>query len=129
MRIWIGFVALLLGGVVQPQPGHAQQAAAPEPIVEVKVDPARVVVGQHATLKILVLAPNYMTSPPALPDFQVRNAVTRQLQSVNTNDQRDGVSYAGVQFEYAISPQEPGSYAIAGQSVQIKYAAEPPAIA
>ncbi|MCP3460126.1 BatD family protein [Bradyrhizobium sp. CCGUVB23] len=126
MRGWIGSIALLLAAVLPSQDDRAQQAAAPEPIVQVTIDPPRVVVGQQTTLAISTMAPNYMTSPPELPGFQVRNAVTRQLQSVNTSDQRDGVSYAGVRFEYAISPQEPGSYAVADQSVKIKYAAEPP---
>ncbi|MBR0692276.1 BatD family protein [Bradyrhizobium lablabi] len=125
MRRPLAIVTLLLG-VLTPCEMRAQQAA-PEPIVHVTLDPPRVVVGQATTLQIDVLAPNYMTSPPELPGFQVRNAVTRQLQSVNTNEQRDGVSYAGVRFEYAIYPQEPGSYAIGDQRVTIKYAAEPPA--
>ncbi|MCP3397377.1 BatD family protein [Bradyrhizobium sp. CCGB20] len=128
MRAWVGSIAVLLGCALQSQGARAQQAVTPDPIVQMTIDPPRIVVGQPTTLSILVLAPNYMTSPPELPDFQVRNAVTRQLQSVNTNEQRDGVSYAGVRFEYAISPQEPGSYAVAGQSVRIKYAAEPPAV-
>ncbi|MET4091167.1 hypothetical protein ABID60_006911 [Bradyrhizobium sp. S3.5.5] len=127
MRVWIGFIALLLGGALPSQAVYAQQSVALEPIVQVTIAPPRVVVGQKTTLSVLVLAPNYMTSPPELPDFQVRNAVTRQLQSVNTSEQRDGVPYAGVRFEYAISPQEPGSYAVANQIVRIKYAAEPPA--
>lgn len=127
MRAWIGSIALLFGGALQLPAVLAQRAVAPDPIVQVTIDPPRVVVGQHTTLSILVLAPNYMTSPPELPDFQVNNAVTRQLQSVNTSDQRDGVPYAGVRFEYAISPQEPGSYAVADQSIRITYAAEPPA--
>src|ERR1700750_1936510 len=84
------------------------QQSAPEPVLNVAIDPARVVVGQPTTLRIDVLAPNYMTSPPELPDFQVRNAVTRQLQSVNINEQQNGMGYAGVRFEYAIYPQEPG---------------------
>ena len=37
-------------------------------------------------------------------------------------------SYAGVRFEFAIYPQEPGSFAISDQKVKIKYAAEPPAV-
>ncbi|WP_445215213.1 BatD family protein [Bradyrhizobium sp. Pa8] len=127
MRVWIGFIALLLGGALPSPDVYAQQSVALEPTVQVTINPSRVVVGQKTTLSILVMAPNYMTSPPELPDFQVRNAVTRQLQSVNTIEQRDGVTYAGVRFEYAISPQEPGSYAVADQSVRIKYAAEPPA--
>jgi hypothetical protein len=127
MRGWIAAIAVLAATVLSPQDAQAQQTATPEPIVQATIDPPRVVVGQQATLHIVVLAPNYMTSPPELPDFQVRNAATRQLQSTNTNEQRDGVSYAGVRFEYAIYPQEPGSYAVAGQTVRVRYAVEPPA--
>jgi hypothetical protein len=126
MRRWLAAIALLPAATLPSQHAHAQPAVPPEPIVQVTIDPPRVVVGQQATLHIVVLAPNYMTSPPELPSFQMRNAVTRQLQSVNTNEQRDGVSYAGVRFEYAIYPQEPGSYAVSDQKVHVKYAAEPP---
>lgn len=106
---------------------RAQQGGAPEPIVQVSIDPQRVVVGQPATLLIMVLAPNYMTSPPELPNFLAHNAATRQLRSMNVSEPHGDVTYAGVRFEYAIYPQEPGSYAIAGQNIKIKYAAEPPA--
>ncbi|WOH80051.1 BatD family protein [Bradyrhizobium sp. BEA-2-5] len=125
MRQPLAAAALMLG-LLMPCAALAQQSA-PEPILRVTIDPPRVVVGQAAALRIDVLAPNYMTAPPELPDFQVRNAVTRQLRSINENEQRDGVTYAGVRFEFAIHPQEPGSYAIAGQAITIKYAAEPPA--
>lgn len=127
MRFRIASGILWAAAVLLQSHAFAQQPVAPEPIVQATADPPRVVVGQPVTLRIVVLAPNYMTSPPELPGFQVRNAVTRQLQSVNTSEQRDGLSYAGVQFEYAISPQEPGAYAIADQTVNIKYAAAPPA--
>jgi len=118
----IGLALLLAAGGA-----FAQQTAVPEPILKVSIDPPRVVVGQSVVLRLEVLAPNYMTSPPVLPAFQVRNAVTRQLQSVNISDQRGGVSYAGVSLEFAVYPQEPGSYAIAEQKLTVKYAAEPPA--
>ena len=72
----------------------AQQTTAPEPVLTVTIDPKRVVVGQRTTLRIDVLAPNYTTSPPELPEFQVRNAVTRQLQSVNLSEERNGTSQA-----------------------------------
>jgi hypothetical protein len=127
MRHWLAAIVLLPATALSSQYARAQQAAAPEPTVQVTIDPPRVVVGQQAMLDIVVLAPNYMTSPPELPGFQLRNAVTRPLQNVNTSEQRDGVSYAGVRFEYAIYPQEPGTYAISDQKVHVKYAAEPPA--
>ena len=119
----IAFVAL---GAAVPSGARAQ--AAPEPVLNVTIDPPRVVVGQRTTLRIDVLAPNYMTSPPELPDFQVRNAVTRQLQSVNLSEARNGTSYAGVRFEFALYPQEPGSFAVSDQKVKVRYAAEPPAV-
>ena len=106
---------------------RAQQNAPPAPIVRTTIDPPRVIVGQPATLRVEVLAPNYMTSPPEMPSFQLRNAVTRQLQSVNTNEQQNGIQYAGVRFEFAIYPLEAGSFAITEQKLTIKYAAEPPA--
>ncbi|MET4068744.1 hypothetical protein ABID58_003542 [Bradyrhizobium sp. S3.2.6] len=127
MRHWLAAIALLPAVALPPQSGRPQQPVTPAPRVQVTIDPPRVVVGQQATLHVIVLAPNYMTSPPELPGFQLRNAVTRQLQSVNTNEQRDGAFYAGVRFEYAIYPQEPGSYAVSDQKVHVKYAAEPPA--
>ncbi|WP_461850546.1 hypothetical protein [Bradyrhizobium elkanii] len=91
------------------------------------LDPPCVVVRQAATLRIEVLAPNYMMAPPKLVDFQLRNALTRQLRSPNESEERDGLTYGGVRFEFAIHPQEPGSYAISGLTIVIKYAADPPA--
>ena len=118
--------ALLLVAVLPLQAALAQPADAPDPIVQMTIDPPRVVVGQPATIEIVVLAPNYMTAPPELPDFQVRNAATRPLQSTNISENRNGTAYAGVRFQFAIYPQEAGSYAIADQSISVTYAAVPP---
>ena len=120
--------AILAFVAIAPCGAWAQQTPSPEPVLQITIDPPRVAVGQRTTLRIDVLAPNYMTSPPELPGFQVRNAVTRQLQSVNLSEQRNGASYAGVRFEFAIYPQEPGAFAISDQKVKVKYAAEPPAV-
>ncbi len=123
MSLRLAIVVLAL----MPLAAQAQQNAEPEPIVRSTIDPPRVMVGQPATLRLEVLAPNYMTSPPELPGFQLRNAATRQLQSVNINEQANGNEYAGVRFQFAIYPLEAGSYAIPDQKLTIKYAAEPPA--
>lgn len=104
----------------------AQPVAAPEPTVTVMLDPPRVIVGQKATLLVTVLAPNYMPAPPIIPDFQVRNAVTRPLGAVNQTETRDGITFAGVRYEFAIYPQEAGSYALADQQVKVTYAYDPP---
>ena len=120
-------VAIALLALTAPFAALGQQSSTPEPIVRTSLDPPQIMVGKSTTLRVEVLAPNYMTSPPEMPDFQLRNAMTRQLQSVNTSEQRNGVEYAGVRFEFAIYPLEPGSYAVTGQKLTIKYAAEPPA--
>jgi len=133
MRCAIGRALLLVFALTTgPQISRTQSSAVatqppnPEPIVRTSIDPPRVVVGQKMTLRLEVLAPNYMTTPPVLPEFQVRNAVTRRLQSLNLNEQHDGLTYAGVRFEFAIYPQEVGSYAVADQSISLTYAADPP---
>src|SRR5262245_39255313 len=132
MRRAIGGAIVLKLALAAPSAAPAQQPAAPtalaapEPILRTTIDPPRVVVGQKARLRVEVLTPNYMTAPPVLPEFQVRNAVTRQLQNLNLNERHDGISYAGVRFEFAIYPQEPGTYAVSDQTVTLKYAAEPP---
>src|SRR5262249_49994391 len=106
MKAWLAIAVLMLIAICN---ARAEQAGAPEPVVRVSLDPPRVVVGQKTTLRIDVLAPNYMTAPPEVPAFQIRNAVTRPLQNVNLSEQRDGTAFAGVRFEFAIFPQEPGS--------------------
>ena len=109
-----------------PQAARAQQVGDPAPVVQVTIDRPRVVVGQRATMRVVILAPNYLTAPPELPSFQLRNAVTRQLPSINTSEERDGMTYAGVRFELAIYPQEPGDFVVPDQKAHIHYAAEPP---
>lgn len=126
---WIS-IAAVLASLTAPVGAHAQQPTSSqqtrEPIVRVTIDPPRVVVSQKTTLQIDVLAPNYMTSPPVLPEFQIRNAVTRPQQSVNFVEQHDGTTYAGVRFEFAIYPQEAGAYAVSDQTLTVTYAAVPP---
>ena len=122
-RIFIYWCTLAMFGASNTL---AQQTPTPEPTVSTSIDPARVVVGQKATLLLTVLAPNFMPAPPILPDFQVRNAVTRPLGAINQAETRDGITYAGVRYEFAIYPQEEGSFAIADQKITVTYAAEPP---
>jgi len=104
----------------------AQQPDGPAPILRASVNPPATVVGQKVTLVIDVLAPNYMTKPPVLPDFQIRNAVTRNGATINLSEQVNGVTFAGVRFEFSIYPQEPGNFAVSGQTVTITYAVNPP---
>lgn len=104
----------------------AAQTAAPQPIVRATLTPAQVVVGQPATLVVEVLAPNYMTKPPVMPDFQIRNAITRAGSTLNMSDRQGDVSYAGIHYEFLIYPQEAGTYALSGQTITVTFADDPP---
>ncbi|MCB1483435.1 MAG: BatD family protein, partial [Hyphomicrobiaceae bacterium] len=104
----------------------AAQTATPQPIVRTTLTPAHVVVGQPATLVVEVLAPNFMTKPPVMPDFQIRNAITRTGSTRNMTDRKGDVTYAGIHYEFLIYPQEAGSYALSGQTVTITFSDDPP---
>src|SRR5688500_4759166 len=94
----------------------AQGSGALQPIVRATLKPDSVLVGSPVTFGIAVLAPNFLTAPPEFPDIQLNNAVTRSLGSgTNLSEEHQGTTYAGVLREYAIYPQEPGAYAIAGR--------------
>lgn len=108
-----------------PQPAAPEQAG-PQPLVRATLTPAQVVVGQPATLVVEVMAPNYMTKPPVLPDFQIANAITRSAPNMNFSERQGDVGYAGIRYTFLISPQEPGSYTVTGQPVTITYADNPP---
>lgn len=95
-------------------------------MVRATLTPAQVVVGQPATLVVEVMAPNYMTKPPVMSDFQIANAITRSDANMNFSERQGEMTYAGIRYTFLISPQEPGSYAVTGQPITITYADNPP---
>jgi hypothetical protein len=110
-----------------PASALAQDSSAPQPILRATLKPDSVPVGSPVTLEITVLGPNYLTAPPAFPDIELANAITRPLGSgTNMSEEHQGTTYAGVLREYAIYPQEAGAYAITGRSVTVTYAIDPP---
>ena len=121
MRSLLAAIVLLFAVV----PAMAQTAA-PQPVVRSSLKPAQVVVGQPTTLVVEVLAPNYMTKPPVMPDFQIRNAITRTSSTLNMSDQQGDVSYAGIRYEFLIYPQEAGIYVLPAQTITVTFADNPP---
>jgi hypothetical protein len=118
-----GLAAIVLLFAVAPA---MPQTATPQPVARSTLKPAQVVVGQPATLVVEVLAPNYMTKPPVMPDFQIRNAITRTGLTLNMSDRQGDVSYAGIRYEYLIYPQEAGIYAVPAQTITVTFADNPP---
>lgn len=121
-----GAAGLMVAIAAAADPAWADVIAAPQPMIRTSLDPPRVVVGQRIMLRLDILVPNYMTVPPAIPDFQIRNVVTRRLGTVNISEQHGGTTFAGMQVAFAFFPQEPGTFALSDQTVTVSYAAEPP---
>ncbi|MFG1297094.1 BatD family protein [Xanthobacter variabilis] len=129
-RTLLAFALLSAAVPATAQPGApppaAPEQATPQPMVRATLTPAQVVVGQAATLVVEVLAPNYMTKPPVLPDFQVANAITRVGPTMNFSERQADATYAGIRYTLLITPQEPGAYAMTGQAITLTYANDPP---
>lgn len=105
---------------------RAQTVVAPEPFLRAKLEPAGVTVGEMAVLTLEVLVPNFFATPPVVPDFQIRNAITRTLDRTNFAEQRDGATLAGIRYRFGLYPQEAGHYGVAGGMIKVSYADVPP---
>lgn len=105
---------------------RAQDAAAPEPFLRATLAPERVTVGEMALLTLDVLVPNFFATSPVVPDFQVRNAITRTLDRTNFAEQKDGTTLAGIRYRFGIYPQEIGRYEVGKTTIKVSYADVPP---
>lgn len=122
-------LAIVLSIALGLAPGavtHAQDAAAPEPFLRAALAPERVTVGQMTVLTMDVLVPNFFATPPVVPDFQIRNAVTRTLDRTNFAEQKGGVTLAGIRYRFGLYPQQAGHYEVAGGTIKVSYADVPP---
>lgn len=99
MRLSLCVFGVVGGALALPASLLAQSPATPEPLVRLSMDRRQVLVGQRATLKLEVFAPNYMTAPPMVPDLQMRNAATYSLGTRNQSEEVGTTTLAGVIFE------------------------------
>jgi len=102
---------------------HADDASL-RPVLQVEVEPRRVVVGQAATLRITLLAPSWMPRPPEYPALELANAVIRLPpdSSYPTSELRDGETWSGIVREYVFQPLQAGRFRIAGEKLGVTYA-------
>ncbi len=105
---------------------RAQDAAVPEPFLRATLVPERVTVGQMVVLTLDVLVPNFFATTPVVPDFQIRNAITRTLDRTNFAEQKNGATLAGIRYRFGIYPQQAGHYEVASGTIQVSYAEVPP---
>ncbi|MFS2151687.1 BatD family protein [Rhizobium sp. Rhizsp42] len=104
MRKAILFAALLA------VPSFAHGA---EPFVRTTVEgTGAIVAGQQVLVDVDVYVPDFFTSPPQFPLFDLPNALVTlpDVRSQNLTETIDGVQYTGIRKTYAIVPQVSGAY-------------------
>lgn len=96
---------------------------AQDPRITVTAEQEDVVVGQPYLLRIEVLVPTFMPSPPVFPTFETPGLIVRLPErSTSPISQRiDGDTWSGVRRTYRIYPARTGATEISAQQVSIVY--------
>lgn len=90
-------------------------ALAAEPFARASIaETTQFVAGQQIEVVVEVFAPDFFTSPPQYPLFEVPNALVTfsNEQAQNVLQTVDGVQYSGIRKVYAVVPQQSGSYMV-----------------
>ncbi|WP_118136569.1 BatD family protein [Oceanicella sp. SM1341] len=114
---WLALLLLLLCGAAA-----AQEEGQPQ--VTVELEPAELVPGQYATLRVTVLVPTWMPSPVAFPSFEVPNLRVRLPERSTTpvSGSVGGETWSGVRRRYLVSPMVPGRFDIPAQPLTVTFA-------
>lgn len=104
---WLWVVLILLW----PLAGVAQ-GIGPSPILRSEIDATEAVPGQFVTLRLTVLVPSFMKSPPEWPDLAMPDLLIRlpDRSSSPVSEQIDGQAWAGISRRYLIAPMGPGVF-------------------
>ncbi|OWV82908.1 hypothetical protein ATY81_13575 [Rhizobium sp. R72] len=102
----------------------ASAALAAEPFARVTInDSDSIVPGQQVQVTVDVFAPNFFTSPPQFPLFDLPNALVTlpDERAQNMTETIDGVQYSGIRRNYAIVPETAGTYTLPPATIDFKY--------
>ncbi|MFS8115219.1 hypothetical protein QD460_26140 [Rhizobium jaguaris] len=99
-------------------------AVATEPFAQVAVEGGgQIVPGQQVHVAIDVFVPNFFTSPPQFPLFNVPNALVTLPEERAQNLVRtvDGVQYSGISRRYAVVPETAGTFTLPEIEIELGY--------
>ncbi|WP_170427616.1 BatD family protein [Ruegeria arenilitoris] len=115
---------LLLMFWLLPCVAFAQTSNSPQPQVTVQTPSEDVVVGQPAILRIKVLVPTFMPSPPIFPTLEQENLLVRlpERASGPVSESVNGATWSGVQRSYRIYPLVPGAIEFDAQDMTVTFA-------
>lgn len=103
-----------------PLQGLAQSA---EPILRQEFEEDTVVPGQTLILRLTVLVPSFLPTPPEFPTFETPNLMVRLPErSTNpTSETIDGETWSGLTRSYRITPLVAGKFDIPAQELSVTY--------
>lgn len=115
MRRWLTLFLMVLAG-----PVFAQTS----PTLTMDVEETKTVPGQQLSLRITVLVPTYMPSPPIWPAYEAPNLMVRLPErAINPVSERvNGETWAGISRRYQISPMIPGTFLLPEAEVIVTWA-------
>lgn len=98
-----------------------------EPFARASVEgDGKIVPGQQVRVDVDVFVPNFFTSPPQFPLFDMPNALVTlpAERSQNLTQTIDGVQYSGIRKAYAIVPQASGTFTLPEFDIGLVYSAD-----
>lgn len=109
-----------------PTFGRAEDVP-PRPKVTAELSTETVAVGQPVVLRITVLVPTWMPSPPVFPSFETPNLMVRlpERASGPVSQKIDGQTWSGISRAYRLYPMVPGRFTMPSQKIELVYAAPP----
>ncbi len=95
-----------------------------QPMVTIEAPSEAVTVGQPAIVRIKVLVPTYMPSPPVFPSLEQENMLVRlpERASGPVSETVNGETWSGVQRSYRVYPLQAGPFDFNNQSVGVTFA-------
>lgn len=116
--------ALILFGLLLMAPLAALAQGAAAPRVTAELSSETTVVGQPVVLRIEVLVPTWLPSPPAFPNLDAPNLIVRlpERASGPISETIDGETWSGVSRAYRLYPMVPGTVSLPAQEVTVIYA-------
>lgn len=106
-------------------------ALAAEPFAKATVtDDGRIVPGQQVYVTVDVFAPDFFTSPPQFPLFEMPNTLVTlpEERAQNLTQTIDGIQYSGIRRRYAVVPEIPGDYTLPAIEIELGYSVDGEAV-
>ncbi|WP_170481983.1 BatD family protein [Ruegeria arenilitoris] len=105
-----------------PIRGFAQASEQPQVTIAAPSDP--VVVGQPAIVRIKVLVPTFMPSPPVFPSLEKENLLVRLPEGASgpISESVEGETWSGVQRSYRLYPLQAGDIDLGALDVSVTFA-------